>query len=369
MEDDYLLDDGEDLAEANYIVDNVDSADDEDEEDLEDSLDVPAVRGSREKEREEAQEHQMTEDELWLRGAYDDIVSAYKNAKDTYLQDAAMAIISANPKHTSANTRAQILKELFQAQGHNRMVNSVYTPDTPLRGADIDIELDEESDVDTTGFNIKYTNEAREYIARFVDYLASRDLSKESTNSRRRKEKQLPAFIIFMFSSGMYDLITNCPTMPEEYQTQITHALQEITKQKYDVVEALAVAYEEAGRPKVAEMVRKLQTAWFDREPAQIQGYKAYRDLEITHDDVVLYRKYRSRYTNMSKSLTQEAISDLIEVVEDKDAGIYSKLKDKTRSEAIADVKQVLKEWSKNNKQESDLASGIIWKDPDKLNN
>jgi predicted RNase H-like HicB family nuclease len=37
-------------------------------------------------------------------------------------------------------------------------------------------------------------------------------------------------------------------------------------------------------------------------------------------------------------------------------------LKDKTRSEAIADVKQVWKKWIAENAQDSDLAKKIIWK-------
>jgi len=55
----------------------------------------------------------------------------------------------------------------------------------------------------------------------------------------------------------------------------------------------------------------------------------------------------------------------LIEVVVDKKAGIYERLKDKTRSEAIADVKQIYKDWSKDNKVDSDLATKIIWKNKD----
>ena len=42
---------------------------------------------------------------------------------------------------------------------------------------------------------------------------------------------------------------------------------------------------------------------------------------------------------------------------------IYEKLKDKTRTDAISDVKQVYKEWSKENPIDSELASKIIWKD------
>ena len=45
-----------------------------------------------------------------------------------------------------------------------------------------------------------------------------------------------------------------------------------------------------------------------------------------------------------------------------EEAGIYEKLKDKTRSEAIADVKQVWKKWIAENAQDSDLAKKIIWK-------
>jgi hypothetical protein len=53
----------------------------------------------------------------------------------------------------------------------------------------------------------------------------------------------------------------------------------------------------------------------------------------------------------------------MIEVVLDKDAGIYERLKDKTRSDAIADVKQVYKDWAKDNQSDSDLAEHIIWND------
>ena len=77
---------------------------------------------------------------------------------------------------------------------------------------------------------------------------------------------------------------------------------------------------------------------------------------------MVVYREFRSRFTNISKSITQDVISDLIEVVIDEEAGIYEKLKDKTRAEAIADVKQVYKNWSKDNAAE-DLANKVIWKE------
>ena len=365
---DYDLDNGEDLMESGYDIpiQPDEDTDDDDSSGFDDDVDSSLDRTRAKAEEAEAKKH-MTEREIWLESAYDDIVAANKNSKDTALQDTVMNILMANPMHTSMSTRSSILKDLFQKQGHNRMVNSVYTSDTPIRGADIEIELD--NVIDSTGFNIKFTEAAREYIAQFVGYLADRDLSKESINSRKRKEKQLPAFIIFMFSSGMYDLLINCPTMPEEYASQIDHALKEITKSKYDVVEALAVAYEEAGRQKVADRVRQMQLSWFENEPAQLRTLKTFKDLELTYEDVVIYKQYRSRWVNVSKAITQDTISNLIEVVEDKDAGIYYKLKDKTRSEAISDVKQVLKEWSKNNKYPSDLSEGIIFKEEGKLKN
>ena len=76
----------------------------------------------------------------------------------------------------------------------------------------------------------------------------------------------------------------------------------------------------------------------------------------LTYDDVVLYREFRSKFTNTSKTITQDTISDLIEVYQDPEAGIYEKLKDKTRSEAISDVKQVWKNWISDNARDSDLA-------------
>lgn len=177
--------------------------------------------------------------------------------------------------------------------------------------------------------------------------MATRDISKDSIISKRRKQRQIPAFIIFLFSSGMYDLIVECPTMPEEYATQIKEAMRKILKAKYDIVEELAKKYEEMGRQAVADRVRKLQLSWFNKEPAEIRSSAEYSDLELTYDDVLVYREYRSRFTNTSRAITQDIISDMIEVVIDKEAGVYERLKDKTRSDAISDVKQVYKDWSK----------------------
>lgn len=356
MEDDYLFGDDEELDE-NFYQPAVE--DDEDEESDESSEELEEAAKSTGKAESAKYENLLTKDEVWLMSAYDDIVAAGRNNKENAIEDAATIVVQANPKHTSTATIGYIVKDLFHKQGHSRMQNSIYTPDTPLRGEDVDEELNL---ADDTGFNRFFTEEARAQIARFISYLANRDLSKDSVVSRRRKQRHIPAFIIFLFSSGLYDLIINCPTMPVVYAKQINNALQKIMEAKYDVVEKLAQEYEKRGRDKVADRVRKKQIAWFTKEPAEIRTTSEYADLDLTYDDVVVYREFRSRFTNISKSITQDVISDLIEVVIDEEAGIYEKLKDKTRAEAIADVKQVYKNWSKDNAAE-DLANKVIWKD------
>ena len=312
----------------------------------------------------------MTSKEVWLSSAYNDIVNAAAKDKDkvsvggsgvfdSYIMDAVRSAIMANPINTSMSTVEFISKEFFNSQGHQRIVSTVYSPE-PMRSDDIDDKLGIDGDF---VFNQKFSDENRNQIARFIDYLATRDLSKDSIISRRRKQRQIPAFIIFLFSSGLYDLIIGCPTMPPEYDEQIKKALERINKAKDVIVEALAARYDEHHRPKVADRVRKMGAAWFNREPAEIRTLSEYTDLGITQQDVVDYRDFRSKFTNISKSLTQDAISDMIEVVLDKDAGIYERLKDKTRSDAITDVKQVYKDWSKNNPLDTELANHVIWND------
>lgn len=360
MDEDYLLDE-DDLENTGYIIQDDEDDSDDGEGSASDlsSLDL-------DDEGESQGSPGLTSNEAKFSKAYDDIVRFTKSNTDNAIEMAATLLVAANPKHTSEKTIGDIVKDLFHKQGHHRMVNTVYTPEGPLRGDDVDVDFLGEDD---SGFNQQFLRDARDQIARFIGFLASRDLSKDSTISRRRKQRHIPAFIIFLFSSNMYDLIIDCPTMPEEYAIQIRNCLEAIMKHKYDIVEELAKKYEEEGRSEVAARVRKLQLAWFNKEPAEIISASEYADLDLTPKDVAIYKEYRSKYTNASKTVTQELVSDHIEVVIDKDAGIYEKLKDKTRADAIADVKQVYKEWSKENPSDSDLARRIIWKDVESLKN
>lgn len=366
-EDDFLLDEEDDLEGQDYVTpDDIEEDTDgesESEEREDESERSPALT-------EEDYGGKMTKDEIYLSSAYDDIMmSAKKNLErvstgggrmfDGNIVDAVRTIIGAAPKNTAAMTVENYTKEFFQTQGHNRIPASVYTPDQPLRGSDLDDEFGGSED---GGFNEEYAKEARSQIARFIKYLADRDLSKDSIVSKRRKQRQLPAFIIFLFSSGMYDLILNCETLPEEYKVQVENAFKRIQKQKYDIVEALAQRYESKGRNEVAARVRKMGLDWFSKEPAEIRNLAAYADLNLTYEDVMDYREFRPRFTNASRTITQDLISDMIEVVIEPNK-IYEKLKDKTRADAIADVKQVYKDWSKENTLDSELASKIIWKD------
>ena len=131
MEDDYLLEDEDDIYES-YPP--------EPEED-EDDDDIGSSKSSDEpiKTDTSGYKDKISPDELWLITAYDDIVAAGNKNKEKFeslqgsIIDAATTIVRANPKHTAEATIGHIVQELFQKQGHHRMVSSVYTPDTPLR--------------------------------------------------------------------------------------------------------------------------------------------------------------------------------------------------------------------------------------------
>ena len=366
MEDDFLLDEEDD----GFYEDYIDNEEEEDEESDNPEESDEEVANEEPPEKEGDYMGNLTKDEIYLSTAYDDIAEStrqndYKVSTgggrmfDVNIVDAVRTVIAASPKNTSTTTIENYVKELFHTQGHNRIPASLYTPDQPIRSGDIDEEF---GGSDDSGFNEEYTKEARNQVARFIQYLAERDLSKDSIISRRRKQRQLPAFIIFLFSSGMYDLILNCDTLPEEYKKQVSNAFQKIQSMKYKIVEDLARRYESRGRDQVADRVRKMGISWFEREPNEITTLGAYKDLALDSQDVRDYREFRPKFNNVSRTITQELISDYIEVVIEP-SKIYEKLKDKTRADAIADVKQVYKDWSNNNPSDSELASKIIWKD------
>lgn len=345
-EDDFLLDDDEDT----YILSNDTSPDDEDEEEEDNDddestkLDTSLYKGK------------LSEDEIWLITAYTDI----QKSKD--VEEAVNVVVMANPQHTSSGTVSNILKDIFQRQGHSRMQATRYSQG-PLRGEDIKIIVDDETDDLDVEVNKELEEEIKSLVSGFVGYLSTRDLSADSVTSRRRKQRQLPAFIIFMFSSNTYDFILSCPNMPKVYQDQINFALRKIQDEKYKVLEDMCKAYEEAGREVVAKRIREMGLSWFYREPAEVKSIAEYRDLNLTADDINIYRKFRPRYTNLTTAITQDVISDYIEVAVDPKKGIYEKLKDKTRSEAINDVKKEFKRWATENRPDvSGLADKLIFK-------
>lgn len=351
-DDDFLLDDDE---EQSGIFDNpnLDEEDGADEDD--DGLDSDDDEGR--KLDESLYKGKMDDGDLWFITAYDDI------AKSKELTDAAFVVVSANPQHTSANTVTQIVKDIFHMQGHSRMQGVQYHQG-PLHGDDMRAVVDEEDDDTNAEINNELMEESRNLINSFVQYLVTRDLSEDSVVSKRRKQRQLPAFIIYMFSSGMYDFILDCPSMPDVYQGQIRFAIKKINQSKYDILEEMAKKYEEVGRQEVADKVRELGLSWFYKEPAEIKTAAEFRDLKLTAKDVDIYREYRPRYTNVSAAITQEVISDYIEVVLDEKKGIFEKLKDKTRADAINDVKRVFKKWSEQyNIENTMLSDKLMFKD------
>lgn len=347
-EDDFLLEDDDDLYESPIISEDEDEEDESllglDEEEEKNRIDSQLYKGK------------LDDGELWFITAYDDISKAKE------LTEACFVVVSANPQHTSANTVNQIVKDIFHKQGHSRMQNIQYHQG-PLHGDDMRSIVDEEDDDVNAEVNNELMEETRNQINAFVQYLVDRDLSEDSVVSKRRKQRQLPAFIIYMFSSGMYDLILDCPSMPEVYKNQISFALKKINQTKYDILEEMARRYEEKGRPEVAKRVREMGLSWFYKEPAEIKTAAEFRDLNLTSDDVDTYREFRPRYTNVSAAITQEVISDYIEVVLDEKKGIFEKLKDKTRAEAINDVKRLFKKWTDQyNPENSNLAEKLMFK-------
>lgn len=286
---------------------------------------------------EEESSVEFTSYESELAKAYDDLI------KSGDLNEAVSIVISANPINSNGVIVGEKLKEFMHLQGKTRMVT---TKSNGLLVAS-DVEASLEGD-DSREINDKKEREARDLIWRFIKYLAERDLSKDSVINRRRKLRHIPALIIYLFSNKMYGLLVNCPYLPEEYQEQVKNAFIKINERKYELVNELATLLEDAGSKELAAKVRDLKLAFFSYEPAQLRSAAEFRDIVIKDSDIVIYKSVRNKYVNITKSITQDVASELIEVVIDKDAGISERLKDKVRTESINEVKALLKEFAEN---------------------
>lgn len=360
-DEDFLLDEGEDIEEGYFIPPSEDDADDDLDEEFVDT-------GKTRRTKAELAEFKgkLTERELDMSNRY----TLIKTSDDKNLEkvvdarmpgnviDAIRNILASDPINTSAQKIENDIKDVFNLQGHNRIPASIYSPSRRMRGNEMG---DDYGNTDDAGFNEELIKEARLQVEEFIGYLASRDLSKDTAMSRKQKQKNIPAFIIFLFNAGMYDLILDCPTMPPEYDRQIKNAFRKLYKRKYDVIEELAQKYEEMGRKELADKVRSWNVRFFVLEPNQILARSSLAYLNITPEEIALYKEYRPKYLNASNSITQETISDMIEVVIDEKAGLREKLKDKTKSKAIEEVKSLYREWCKNNYGSSELADKIIW--------
>lgn len=364
IEDDYLLDEDDDGGDLDSVI--VDTADDDEDggdpenDDLDSSSPVSSAIQKDESGR-------LTSREMKLSSLYNDTLIAVKRNQDSsvlggrvwegYISDALANLIAADPKNTSSFIRKKLASALFRTQAKNQIVGSVYQPER-MRADDLDEKF---GGIDDDGFNERLTKDLREQITRFIGYLASRDLSRDGTRARNFKVRHIPAFIIYMFSSGLYDFITHCPTMPEVYQNQIDNAMKRLNQGRVNLVEELASEYEKRGKQDIADMVRRRGVAWFSREPAELTYVPELRTLTFTPEDQLLHKEYRSKFLNTSKSITLDTISKMILVVLDHKGGIFEELKDKTRTEAIDQVKQLYKKWASENPIDSELANEIIW--------
>lgn len=273
--------------------------------------------------------------------------------------DALRTIIMSDPKNTSIATSESYTKALLGMQGHNRIPASTYIPDRPLRDTDLSEDFGGISS-DDAAFNNEFTQAARDHIAEFIRYITTQDLSRDSVVSRRRKLRWPAAFLCLLICSNMYDLLINCPTLPDEYAREVNEVLTRIQEKKYGLVNELADKYEAAGRKEVGDLVRRCGLSWFLHEPAEILGLAKYAKYNLTIKDVQIYREIRPKYMNVSKTITQEMVSKYVKVVMEP-GKVYEVLKDKTRAEAIADVKRVYKEWSIANPSSSELVDKIVF--------
>ena len=355
-EDDFYLDENDDDLESSYIVSSISDEEDgrDDSEDSEDEESASKRRGTAKATDVSLYENKLSERELDMQRRYDDIS---KLVKDTDIRTTAEIVLSSNPNSQSAIYVQQIMKSLFSAQAHNRMSSGLVQIGQRLNSKEVADELGE----DVVEEMDSLRSLASKQVADFIDYLANMDTSEDSVMSIKRKQRLIPAFIIFLFYANLYSLIIKCPTMPAVYQKQIDRAFDGLNKEKLRLVEDLATAYEDAGRPEVADAVRGDGIHWFRKEPKEILSIKKYKDLNLNLKDVEIYKSFRTRYNNITTSITQDVISKYILVVEDEKKGILRELKDKTRAQAVDDVKRVYLDWAKENTDNAALASQLVY--------
>lgn len=353
-EDFYLMDeDSDEIDESSYFEPLGDDDEDSDEsQDLSESDDVAAkTDGSIYK------NSKLSPEEVKLIAAYD-VIASTKEGEEGALEAVVTTVLEHNPSHSSSTTVNYVLRELFHTQGHSRRQNSVY--DSGIMTAD-DIS-DEDDDLE---FNEQWAKERKELINMFIGYLANRDLSQDSVSSVNRKKRHIPAFIIYMFSSGLYGFIMHCPNMPPVYQKEIDFAFKKIQESKEKLVTDLSIRYDEAGRHEIAKTVRDLGTKFFQYEPKVLQTAAQFRELKITEDDLSIYREFRPKWVNMTGTITQEVISQYIKVCENPKKGQFYQLKDKTRAQAIDDVKQLFQDWARSLEDDHklEIAKKLIFKE------
>jgi hypothetical protein len=358
-DEDYYLDDEDEGGIDNYEVEVPESEEESEEGDSSSSDDDIVEDGDINISPEQASN--FTELEVKMMNYYDNI---YKAAKDgdakkdgeSILKSAVAQVISCDPRNTSQVTIQKLTNDFTNSQGRSRMTRHFLQD-----GATNEIST-EEDDIDDEKVNKLLVNYQSEIVSRFIEYLANRDLSKDSPVSVKRKQRQIPAFIIFLFSTGNAALISNCDTLPDVYKRQVSNAIKTLTEKRYALVEELAERYEKLGHKAIAKVVREEKFTFFDREPAQLKTIVKYAPI-ITDEDIKIYKTdIRPRYMNITNNITQEEASDLIQVCEDERKQIYRPMKNKTRFEAIQDVKAVFDEWKKENCDDSELADKILWK-------
>lgn len=293
--------------------------------------------------------------EIDLSKGYDEIRSAGT------IEEAVQVVISAMPFNNSSVTVGNILIDVLNKQGRQRIVTNSHVGNGLLKGSDVESELEGDSSEE---FNEMFEKKYRELIWGFIGELADMDLSKDNSANKKRKQRLIPAFIIYLFSSGLYGLLIDCPTLPEDYKKQVDGALIKLNNSKYEIVEELAEKYDQAGKPEIAKRVRQLQLAFFDKEPAELANSAELRDLNLTGEDVAIYKSIRSKFINSSKSITQDVASELIEVVVDKESGLSEKLKDKVRAEAILDAKREFSDYCErtNSKENIEMSNNLLFK-------